>query len=82
MSHGIEFNNWIEVYSNGVWGISQKDVDKISKEHLKNIKRCGVSYNGRLYIAEKEDSIFIYYYGRDFALVDYLWIFKRKERDR
>lgn len=82
VSHGIEFNNWIEVYSNGVWGMSQKDVDKISKEHLKNIKRCVVSYNGRLYIAEKEDSIFIYYYGRDFALVDYLWIFKRKERDR
>lgn len=81
-SHGIEFNNWIEVYSNGVWGMSQKDVDKISREHLKNIKRCGVSYNGRLYIAEKEDSIFIYYDGRDFALVDYLWIFNRKERDR
>ena len=60
-SHGIEFNNWIEVYSNGVFGMSQKDVDKISREHLKNIKRCGVSYNGRLYIAEKEDSIFIYY---------------------
>mgnify|MGYP000290733331 FL=1 len=81
-SRRIEFNNWIEVYSDGIWGMSQKDVDKISREHLKSIKRCGVSYNGRLYIAEKEDSIFIYYYGRDFALVDYWWIFKRKERDR
>ena len=81
-SRRIEFNNWIEVYSDGIWGMSQKDVDKISREHLKSIKRCGVSYNGRLYIAEKEDSIFIYFYGRDFALVDYWWIFKRNDRDR
>ena len=81
-SHRIEFNNWIEPYVKGNLGMSQKDVDKISREHLEYTKKCGVSYNGRLYIAEDEGSIFIYYYGRDFALVDYWWIFNRKERDR
>lgn len=81
-SHRIEFNNWIEPYFKGNWGISQKRVDKISRKHLEYTKKCGVSYNGRLYIAEDGDSIFIYYYGRDFALVDYWWIFNRKERDR
>lgn len=79
-SHRIEFNNWIETYFKGNWGASQKDVDKISRKHLEYTKKCRVSYNGRLYIAEDEDSIFIYYYGRDFAMVDYWWIFKRRRR--
>lgn len=79
-SHRIEFNNWIEPYSEGIWRMSQKDVDKISREHLEDTKKCSASYNGRLYIAEDEDSIFIYYYGRDFAMVDYWWIFKRRRR--
>ena len=77
-SHRIEFNNWIEPYSEGIWRMFQKDVDKISREHLEDTKKCSASYNGRLYIAE--DSIFIYYYGRDFAMVDYWWIFKRRRR--
>jgi hypothetical protein len=79
-SHRIEFNNWIEPYSEGIWRMFQKDVDKISREHLEDTKKCSASYNGRLYIAEDEDSIFIYYYGRDFAMVDYWWIFKRRRR--
>ena len=77
-SHRIEFNNWIEPYSEGIWRMFQKDVDKISREHLEDTKKCSASYNGRLYIAE--DAIFIYYYGRDFAMVDYWWIFKRRRR--
>lgn len=76
--HKIEFNNWIEVYTKGNWGMSQKYVDNISRKHLKGIKKCGVSYNGRLFVAEKEDLIFIYYYGRDYAECDYWWIFKKK----
>lgn len=79
-SRRIEFNNWIEPYFKGNWGISQKDVNKIGRKHLEGTKKCGVSYNGRLYIAEDGDSIFIYYYGRDFALVDYWWIFERKRK--
>jgi hypothetical protein len=79
-SHRIEFNNWVEPYSEGIWRMFQKDVDKISREHLEDTKKCSASYNGRLYIAEDEDSIFIYYYGRDFAMVDYWWIFKRRRR--
>lgn len=79
-SHRIEFNNWIEPHFKGNWGVSQKTVDRISRKHLESTKKCGVSYNGRLYIAEDGDSIFIYYYGRDFALVDYWWIFERKRK--
>ena len=74
----ITFNNWIEVYVKGNWDMSQKYVDDISRSHLESVKKCGVSYNGRLFITEKEDAIFIYYYGRDFAECDYWWIFKKK----
>lgn len=76
--YDIEFNNWIDPYSEGIWGMSQSDVDKISRQHLKNTKKCGISYNDRLYIAKKDNQIFIYYYGRDFAQVDYWWIFEKR----
>ena len=74
----LEVNNWVEVYIDGNWGMSQKTVDRIARNHLENTKRCSVGYNGRLFIAEKDDLIFIYYYGRDFSEIDYWWIFKKK----
>ena len=74
----LEVNNWVEVYIDGNWGMSQKTIDRIARNHLESTKRCSVGYNGRLFIAEKDDIIFIYYYGRDFAEIDYWWIFKKK----
>lgn len=74
----LEVNNWVEVYIDGNWGMSQKTVDRIARNHLESTKRCWVGYNGRLFIAEKDDIIFIYYYGRDFAEIDYWWIFRKK----
>lgn len=74
----LEVNNWVEVYIDGNWGMSQKTVDRIARNHLESTKRCSVGYNGRLFIAEKDDIIFIYYYGRDFAEIDYWWIFRKK----
>lgn len=77
-SRKIEFNNWIEPYFNGNWGMSQTTVDRIARSHLESTKKCSVSCNGRLFITEKEDTILIYYYCRDFAELDYWWIFKKK----
>ena len=74
----LEVNNWVEVYIDGNWGMSQKTVDRIARNHLESTKKCSVGYNGRLFITEKDDIIFIYYYGRDFAEIDYWWIFKKK----
>ena len=74
----LEVNNWVEVYIDGNWGMSQKTVDRIARNHLESTKRCSAGYNGRLFIAEKDDLIFIYYYGRDFSEIDYWWIFKKK----
>ena len=81
-SYRIEFNNWIEPYFAGNWGMSQRTVDRISRKHLEITKRCSVSYNGRLFITEREDTIYIYYYGRDYIDVDYWWIFKKKPSNK
>lgn len=81
-SYRIEYNNWIEPYFAGNWGMSQRTVDRISRKHLERTKRCSVNYNGRLFISEREDTIYIYYYGRDYIDVDYWWIFKKKPSNK
>ena len=46
-------------------------------------KESGVSLKDRLYYAEKDDQIRIYFYGRDFMYTDYWMIFmKRKNRKK
>lgn len=74
----VEFCNWIEVHCEGNWGASQKQVDEISRCCIEEVGESPTSYDGRLFIAKKEDEIHIYYYGRDFAMVDYWWIFKKR----
>lgn len=74
----LEFNNWIEVNGEGIWGWSQKDVDEYGKRILKRIKKFPTSIKDRLFVAESDDDIRIYFYGRDLWKVDYWFIFKRK----
>lgn len=80
----IEFNNWIEPYFDGCWGMSQEYVDNIARETLKKeIKKSNVSLKDRLYYSEKDEQIRIYFYGRDFTYTDYWFIFmKRKGRKK
>lgn len=65
-------------------GFSAKLLYKDAREHLKNTKRCRASYNGRLFIAQKDDSIYLYYYGRDveYLSLDYWWIFKKRKHPK
>lgn len=74
----IEFNNWIEPYFKGCWGLSQKRVDRIAIDTLKEIQKINVSRKDRLYINKDKDFIRIYFYGRDFMGKDYWFIFERK----
>lgn len=76
----ITFNNWQEPYFEGNWGMSQKYVDRFGKETLKKIRNCPFSAKGRLFIAEKDDQIRIYFYGRDYLQVDYWFIFVRRKK--
>lgn len=74
----LVFNNWIEPYFDGNWGMTQSYVDDIARRTINSIKRTAISYNGRLFISEKDDFIYIYYYGRDYKEVDYWWVMQRK----
>ena len=73
---------WCEVYGEGIWGLSQFKVDKIAKDTLHKLKRSPVSYNGRMFYAETSDTVLIYYYGRDYLMVDYWWTFKKRAKKR
>lgn len=76
--HRLNFNNWIEPYFAGNWGMTQNTVDKIARRIIKSVKRAPVSYNGRLFISEKDGYIYIYYFGRDYNQADYWFVMQRK----
>ena len=78
--HRLHFCNWQEPYFNGVWEMSQKQVDNIAISTLKEIKRYPMSNKKRFYISEYDNRINIYWYGRDYKYVDYWFRFKRKEK--
>ena len=79
----IEFCNWQEPYFKGNWGMSQKYVNTFGKNILKRIKKdFPVSIKERLYYAQKDDIILIYFYGRDLWCIDYWFIFKRKDKKK
>lgn len=75
----IEINNWIELYYKGNWGMTQERVDSIARDVLKkDIKKANVPLKDRLFYAEKDNEIRIYFYGRDIQYCDYWFIFMKK----
>jgi hypothetical protein len=76
----LTFNNWQDPYGEGIWGMSQKEVDKLAYDTFKSIQKFNVSKKDRLYISYKDDEIRIYFYGRDFNKLDYWFIFEKRDR--
>jgi len=75
----IEFNNWIDPFAKGIWGMNQEEVDKISIENMEEILTYDVDMTDRLYISFKKDGhAFIYWYGRDFHKSDLWWIMSKR----
>ena len=63
--------------------MSQKTVDKISKDYLKRIRSVPIkSRKERIYLAKEKDYIFIYWYCRDIEKIDIWWILKKKTSER
>ena len=63
---------WVDIWGEGIWGMSQADVDKFA---VKLFKQRGMK--GRLfYVKPSPDEVWIYYYHRDVAKCDYWCIFK------
>ena len=75
----IEFNNWIDPFAKGIWGMSQEEVDKISIENMEEILAYDDDMTDRLYISFKKDGhAFIHWYGRDFHESDLWWIMSKR----
>lgn len=75
----LSFNNWIEPYFEGNWGMSQKFVNNFARKILMKFKRsgdlkdrCYIRYNG-------EDRFTIFIYTRDKNYRDYYLYFVRNE---
>lgn len=76
----LKILNWQEPYFKGNWGYSQCFVDSVAKETLKSIQKINVKRDGRLFWAKQDDQIRIYFYGRDFGMIDYWFIFTKRDR--
>lgn len=74
------FNNWIEVFAEGIWGMNQQNVDDYCRESLK-MNAKDFNTKDRCYIAKENDMIAIYLYGRDIFMQDY-WVLLKKRKHR
>lgn len=77
----MTFNNWIDVIGEGIWGMSQRDADRQSRELLLDFRSSPIKKKGRVYCMNTGDAVFIYCYGRDFCGSDYWFAFKKKGLD-
>ena len=76
----ISFCNWIEVWGYGIWGMSQRQVDQVVHERLRDILKLNFSKKDRLYYAKNDEYFMIYFYGRDLIEEDYWFIMKKRKR--
>lgn len=75
----MTFNNWVDLYTEGNWGLSQLAVDNDAREAIKSVRNWPVKKKGRIYCGTNEKYLMLYCYGRDFKGVDY-WLAMRRRR--
>ena len=73
----LDFCSWTDPFGKGIWNMSQRAVDETSRNRLKNLRGKSISKRERLYFAEKDGYILIFWYGRDVCGEDYWWIFRK-----
>lgn len=82
----LTFNNWIDVYGEGIWGQTQDLVDYNTKLELKDIQKWK-NLSDRVYCIETLDPsgkkhISLYIYGRDIHARDYVFSFVRRDKHK
>lgn len=66
---------WYDPIGEGIWGMSQKKVNRTSRKCMKHIRHLA-SKRGRFYIGEGFGLIWIFWFGRDRSPhADYWWSF-------
>jgi len=82
---GLCYNNWIEEYEEGIWGMSQKDVEKAAKDAVRKFshltRRSNQKVIPRAYKTTCGMFTIIYLYMRDRISCDYMIFLKKKGID-
>jgi hypothetical protein len=81
---GLGYNNWVDEYAEGVWDMSQKEVNDMAYYVVRKFshlsRRCAQKAIPRAYKKEESaDTISFYLYMRDRGYCDYM-IFLTKKR--
>ncbi len=70
----LAFNNWFDVYGEGMWGMSQVEADKMASDTMEELRQVSVHRHNRWWmIKEGNGRLIIFYYGRDWRDADYIW---------
>lgn len=79
---GLDFNNWVEEYTESNWGISQKDVDNMTKYAVRKFshltRRPSQKVLPRAYKAKRGAYLAIYLYMRDRISCDCMIFLKKR----
>lgn len=82
---GLSYNNWIEEYEEGIWGMSQKDVEKAAKDAVLRFshltRRSNQKIVPRVYKTTRGMFTMIYLYMRDRIGCDYMIFLKKRGED-
>lgn len=78
----LTFNNWIDPNFAGCWSFTQEEVDRWAKECMSSVKNTKPGYKGRMFMWQKDNYIYVYYFGRDIRGVDYLWCLEKRARKK
>ena len=78
----LTFNNWVDPSFAGCWGFSQDHVDSWAKECMSSVKKTKPGYKGRMFMWQKDNYIYVYYFGRDIRGVDYWWCLEKRARKK
>ncbi len=82
---GLSYNNWIEEYEEGIWWMSQEDVNKAVKYAVRKFshltRRSNQKVISRAYETTRGAYLAIYLYMRDRIGCDYMIFFKKRGDD-
>lgn len=74
----LRFNNWVDVYAEGVFSETKEQVDGRARCFLESILR-DADKDGRLWLCQDDWLLYIYYYNRDREKEDYWFIFEPRD---
>jgi hypothetical protein len=78
-------NNWVDEFSEGNWGITNYGIKKMIIGNIRYLKKYQYTTPNdvRFYMNKNDDSVHIYFYGRDLdEQCDYWIFFSNKEIDK